>query len=109
MTDKAIYRMRDVTMCHGSNFTLQMFGLEIVRGEVLGLLGPTGAGKSTLLRLLTGIEKPTGGDIHFDDSPCVSTDLPLATRRRITMVHQCPILLTGTVRLMSRMKFSYSP
>ena len=97
MTDKAIYRLCDVRMCHSSNFTLQLFGVEIVQGEVLGLLGPTGAGKSTLLRLLAGIEKPTGGDIHFDDSPFVSTDLLLATRRRIAMVHQRPILLTGAV------------
>jgi tungstate transport system ATP-binding protein len=68
-------------------------------GEVLGLLGPTGAGKSTLLRLLAGLENSTGGEACFDNSPFVSTDLPLATRRRITLVHQRPILLTGSVRL----------
>lgn len=99
MTVESTYRLRDVKMCHGSNFTLHIRRLDLMRGEVLGLLGPTGAGKSTLLRLLTGIEKPTGGDIHFDDSPFVSTDLPLTIRRRITMVHQRPILLTGSVRL----------
>ena len=70
-----------------------------MRGEVLGLLGPTGAGKTTLLRLLAGLTTPNDGDIRFDNAPFVASDLPLGTRRRLTMVHQSPILLTGTVRL----------
>jgi tungstate transport system ATP-binding protein len=84
---------------HGAHFTLHVRQLVVQRGEVLGLLGPTGSGKSTLLRLLAGLEQPTGGNIRFDDSPFVSTDLPLLIRRRITLVYQRPILLTGTVRL----------
>ena len=99
MTEEGLYRLRDLQKSHGSTFTLHVRQLNVLRSEVLGLLGPTGAGKSTLLRLLAGLDKPTGGDIRFDNSPFVSTDLPLRTRRRISMVHQRPILLTGTVRL----------
>ena len=99
MTDESLFRLRNLQKSHGSDFMLHVRQLDVMRGEVLGLLGPTGAGKSTLLRLLAGLEKPTGGEIRFDDSPFVSTDLPLATRRRITMVHQRPILLTGSVLL----------
>ena len=99
MTDETLYRLRDLQKSYGANFTLHVLQLDVRRGDVLGLLGPTGAGKSTLLRLLAGLEQPTDGEIRFDDSPFVSTDLPLSTRRRITMVHQRPVLLTGTVRL----------
>jgi tungstate transport system ATP-binding protein len=99
MTDATLYRLRDLHKSHGSTFALHIHQLDVRRGEVLGLLGPTGAGKSTLLRLLVGLEKPTGGDIRFNGSPLVSTDLPLPTRRRMTLVHQHPLLLTGTVRL----------
>ena len=89
-----LYRLRDLHRSYGSNFMLHLSRLDIRRGEVLGLLGPTGAGKSTLLRLLAGLDQPTHGDIRFDDSPFVSKDLPLSIRRRITMVHQRPMLLT---------------
>ena len=99
MTDETLYRLQDLQKSHGSHFTLHVRQLVVRRGEVLGLLGPTGSGKSTLLRLFAGLEQPTGGDIRFDDSPFVSTDLSLLIRRRITLVHQRPVLLTGTVRL----------
>ena len=43
--------------------------LNIARGKVYGLLGPNGAGKSTTLKMLTGILKPTAGEIFFDGKP----------------------------------------
>ena len=99
MTDETLYRLRDLQRSYGENFALLIRQLDVRRGEVLGLLGPTGSGKSTLLRLLAGLEQLTDGDISFDGSPFVSTDLPLTTRRRMTLVHQRPVLLTGSVRL----------
>lgn len=41
--------------------------LNIERNSVYGLLGPNGAGKSTTLKMITGILKPTSGNIEFDD------------------------------------------
>lgn len=40
--------------------------LDIRRDSVYGLLGPNGAGKSTTLKMLTGILRPTSGEILFD-------------------------------------------
>lgn len=40
--------------------------LNIRKGTIYGLLGPNGAGKSTILKMLTGILKPTSGEIVFD-------------------------------------------
>ena len=39
--------------------------LEILEGEILGILGPSGIGKSSLLRLITGLERPKSGEISF--------------------------------------------
>ncbi|MDD6039089.1 MAG: lantibiotic protection ABC transporter ATP-binding protein [bacterium] len=43
--------------------------LNIAKGRVYGLLGPNGAGKSTTLKMLTGMIKPTSGEISFDGRP----------------------------------------
>ena len=77
-------------------FRLRIDELTIRRGEVSALLGPTGAGKSTLLRLLTGLEFPDEGDIQFNGAP-FDRESPLSVLREITMVHQRPLLLTGSV------------
>ena len=52
----------------GPVFALNGVSLEIEDGEFFVLLGPSGSGKSTLLNLISGLEKPTMGDIWFDGS-----------------------------------------
>ena len=41
--------------------------IEIKDGELIGLIGPNGAGKTTIFNLLTGVYKPTDGDISLND------------------------------------------
>lgn len=43
--------------------------LNIEKGKIYGLLGPNGAGKSTILKMLTGIFKPTAGEVYFNGKP----------------------------------------
>ncbi len=43
--------------------------LHVRKGTIYGLLGPNGAGKSTTLKMLTGILKPTSGEMLFDGQP----------------------------------------
>lgn len=43
--------------------------LEVHEGEIVALLGSNGAGKSALLRTITGLMKPTGGQISFNGIP----------------------------------------
>ena len=43
--------------------------LNIEKGKVYGLLGPNGAGKSTTLKMITGVLKPTAGEIYFNGKP----------------------------------------
>lgn len=40
---------------------------EIFEGEVISIVGPSGAGKSTLLHIIGTLDKPTGGEVIFDD------------------------------------------
>ena len=41
--------------------------IEIKEGELVGLIGPNGAGKTTIFNLLTGVYKPTDGDISINE------------------------------------------
>lgn len=48
----------------GTLHALKDFSLPIKSGCIYGFLGPNGAGKTTAMRILVGISKPTGGNIH---------------------------------------------
>lgn len=40
--------------------------IHVERNSIYGLLGPNGAGKSTILKMITGILRPTSGEVEFD-------------------------------------------
>jgi len=61
------------------------FTFEIPDGKLIGLLGPSGCGKSTTLNLLSGLLKPTSGQIFFGDEDV--TNLP-AENRGVGLVFQ---------------------
>ena len=60
-------KLNKVVKKFGKITALKEMSLEIKNGEFFVLVGPTGAGKTTTLRVVSGLEKIDGGDIHLDD------------------------------------------
>jgi putative ABC transport system ATP-binding protein len=52
---------------HAAVHALRGVDLEIPEGELVVLLGPSGSGKSTLLNILGGLDRASGGTVHFRD------------------------------------------
>lgn len=91
---------RNLTLTLGSNAApvtiLRGIDLDIARGEVVALLGPSGSGKSSLMAVLSGLERASGGSVMVAgaDFAGLSEDgLAAARRGRIGIVLQAFHLL----------------
>jgi branched-chain amino acid transport system ATP-binding protein len=58
-------RMTDLHVGYGAIRALRGVSLEVNEGEVVALIGANGAGKSSLLRTISGVLRPTAGEIGF--------------------------------------------
>lgn len=56
---------RQVTMRFGGLVAVNQVDLEVHAGEIVGLIGPNGAGKTTFFNCLTGMYRPTSGEVLF--------------------------------------------
>ncbi len=76
---------------------LDRISLEIVPGQVIGVVGRSGSGKTTLTRLVQGIEVPQSGLIQIDGVDIRQIDLE-HLRRSLGVVLQENLLFRGTIR-----------
>ncbi len=65
-----VARLTGVAARYRTSDVLHDVDLSVARGEIVAIMGRNGAGKSTLLRLLSGLMRPTSGDVRVDgDAP----------------------------------------
>ena len=83
-----LIELRDVVKTFGSVIALNGVSMSVAPGEVMCLLGDNGAGKSTLIKTVSGVHKPTSGEIRLEGSPVVFNSPRDAQRRGIATVHQ---------------------
>ncbi len=62
---KAFLEVSCLTKDFGGLRAVNEASFQVGRDEMVGVIGPNGAGKSTLIRLITGILKPSSGEVYF--------------------------------------------
>ena len=65
--DDGAYSLRTTgcTIRFGGLCAVNELDMSVQKGEIYGLIGPNGAGKTTIFNLLTGVYRPTSGEIYF--------------------------------------------
>jgi len=86
---KPIIEVRKITKDYNSLHVLDEINFNIDCEEFVSIVGPSGCGKTTLLKIISGLVKPTKGEIIIKESS-VETALK---RRELGLVFQNPILL----------------
>ena len=80
-----IFPNRDKKKVNEDVVAVNNFTFEIPDGKLIGLLGPSGCGKSTTLYMISGLQKPSSGQIFFGDEDV--TELP-TEKRGVGLVFQ---------------------
>lgn len=88
MADQPIIRMNEIEKHFGSVIALAGVSVDVYPGECHCLLGDNGAGKSTFIKTMSGVHKPTAGEILFDGQPMHFEDPRDAIEAGIATVHQ---------------------
>lgn len=91
-----LVEIRDLRFARGSRMIFDGVDLDIPRGKVTAIMGPSGTGKTTLLKLIGGQLRPLSGTIRVDGQEVhkLSRDKLYALRKRMGLLFQSGALLT---------------
>ena len=64
--NKALIQIRDLTKSYNQITALKRLNLDLIPGQIIGLLGPNGSGKTTLIKILTGLLRDYEGEVLID-------------------------------------------
>jgi branched-chain amino acid transport system ATP-binding protein len=84
----ALLELSAVTKRFGGLTAVQDVSLAIHPREIISIIGPNGAGKTTVFNLITGIYRPTSGDIRLEGKSIVGLNPDMIVSRGITRTFQ---------------------
>jgi branched-chain amino acid transport system ATP-binding protein len=80
------FEARDIDVHYDQVQALRGVTITVDKGEIVALIGANGAGKSTTLRAITGLKRPSRGEIHFEGERIDGLSPDQIVRRGIAMV-----------------------
>jgi putative ABC transport system ATP-binding protein len=93
----AAFTLKGVYQVKAGITVLDSVEVDLPRGEMIALVGPSGAGKTSLLRLLNRLDDPVRGEILYRARPLTAYPVQVL-RRHVAFVFQTPVMFPGTVR-----------
>ena len=87
-TPQIVLKARNVVRRFGGVVALNQLNLDVVEGQILGLIGPNGSGKTTFFNVLTGIYAADEGSISFLDKEITNLPAPQVFRSGIARTFQ---------------------
>lgn len=95
-TKDNLVEIRDMSFYRGDRPIYKNMNLDVPRGKVVAIMGPSGIGKTTLLRLIGGQLKPQSGQILFngENVPSLSRHRLYEIRKKMSMLFQSGALFT---------------
>lgn len=83
-----ILEVRGISIRFGGVEALKRVSLSLAPGEVLALAGDNGAGKSTLIKIISGVYRPSEGELLFDGKPLALRDPQDARAEGVETIYQ---------------------
>src|SRR5215210_369908 len=65
VADAPTLRVKEVVARYGQITALKGISFDVTQGEIVALIGANGAGKSTTLRVISGLIRPTSGEVQL--------------------------------------------
>jgi len=84
----ALLDLQQCTVRFGGLVAVSAFDLQIGTDDLIGLIGPNGAGKTTVFNVVTGVYRPSGGTISFENAPIAGLKPNAIARRGIARTFQ---------------------
>ncbi|MBV9637046.1 MAG: sugar ABC transporter ATP-binding protein [Methylobacteriaceae bacterium] len=106
--EPVLLEARGITKHFGAVTALEEVSLQLLAGEVLGVVGDNGAGKSTLMKVLSGLIRPSGGELLFQGQPIYFHSPRDAHRAGIEMVYQ-DLALAGNMPIFENIYLGREP
>ncbi|MDH7484873.1 MAG: ABC transporter ATP-binding protein [Anaerolineae bacterium] len=109
-----LLQVRGLTHYFGGLKAVANFNLDLEPGELVGIIGPNGAGKTTVFNLITGVYRPTEGQILLDGHNLVGLQPHAITNKGIARTFQTirlfkDLSVLDNVRIACYSQVRYSP